>query len=434
MSAIHYYLTFNPYLNQEYENDYTQAHEFYDFLKDLVQKDKKASAYWGKIIGKDRESSLDLKSFTSVLKQNTEANLSTHLYITDFKNIWVGKVKSVSKDIPKNGNTLSFYTEKKVEVWFELTDFMLLEHSNQETANKLSELYIENDYQEQVIQGLSPFTTGVKYPCFIQDIAEEQYFDNMDTRETSHMILKMNPAITKSNSGQVLKSLHTYVFPEEMYSKLPHAARLEIEAAEADMLEQRHHNMHRIAFSYLKALEIILNDLVVHHIKKSGFGDHFYVDTDSAPPKLHLEHTKDYFIPLKRFNKNFSISHLLYFVERASNNNHFGFKKAFGQNKQFIRYLTKEFALVVRENKLIEIRNALAHGENDKVTFADASAIRNIILGCGTLGLIQMCYRIFYKDKFQQLYRVSEFDKKPTEASAKNSTKKNVRTQLKLVS
>ena len=57
-SPLHFYLTFNPYLNQEYEHDYTQAHEFYDFLKELVQKNKNATAYWGKIISSDRESRL----------------------------------------------------------------------------------------------------------------------------------------------------------------------------------------------------------------------------------------------------------------------------------------------------------------------------------------------------------------------------------------
>jgi len=410
MSATHFYLTFNPFLNQDNEQDYTQAHEFYDFLKDIINKDKKGSAYWGKFIGADRTSSLDIEQFRSALEENATENLSTHLYITDFKNLWAGKVKSVTNKLPKDGKALSFYEGKNVEVWFEIEDFILVEHNSEETAGKLSELYIENKYSENTIQGLSPFTTSIKYPCFLQDIAEEQYFDEFDTVDCSHLILKANPAITKSNADQVLKSLHTYIFPEEMYAKLPHAAKLEIESAEVDMLEQRHHNMHKIAFSYLRALEIVLNDLIVHHIKKSGMVDEFFVDATSSPPKLHLHHTKDYFIPLKQFNKNFSIGHLLNFMGRASNKSHLGFKKAFSDYKPFYNFINKEFNTIVQDNFLIEARNALAHGETEKLTSKDANAIRNIILGCGTQGLIQMCYKTFYKENFESIYNVTEFN------------------------
>jgi hypothetical protein len=420
MSGIHFYLTFNPFLNHEYEQDYTQAHEFYDYLKDIISKDKKGTAYWGKIIGKDRDSSFDIKAFQEAFEGNTDESLSTHLYITDFKNLWVGKIKNITDKMPKGGKTLSFYEGKKVEAWFEISDFILIEHNSEETASKLSELYIENKYNDQIIHGLSPFTTSIKYPCLIQDIAEEQYFDQFDDSEFSHLIFKVNPAITKSNAGQVLKSLHTYVFPEEMYSKLPHAAKLEIESAEVDMLEQRHHNMQKIAFSYLRALEIIMNDLIVHHMKKSGLGEHFFVDATSSPPKLYLNHTKDYFVPLKKFNKNFSIAHLLNFMDRASNQNHMGFKKAFADKKTFVKFITKDFADIVRSNHLIEIRNALAHGESDKLSFKNATVVRNIILGCGVPGLIQMCYKTFYKEQFKGVYTVNlqkESASKPTKKS-----------------
>ena len=145
--------------------------------------------------------------------------MSTHLFITDFKHIWAGKVKSVGDKIPKNGNTLSFYQGKNVEVWFELSDFILLEHSHEETANKLAELYIDNEYNKMQIHGLSPFTTSVYYPCLVQDLAEEQFFDVMDDSSESHLVLKNNPSIIKSSTDTVLKTLYNYVFPEQMYAK-----------------------------------------------------------------------------------------------------------------------------------------------------------------------------------------------------------------------
>lgn len=423
MSAIHYYLTFNPFLNNDYEPGYTQAHEFYDFLKDTIVKDKKGTAFWGKIIGQERSAMVQIDDFNTVLEQNRADHLSTHLYITDFKNIWVGKVQSITSDLPKNAKTLPFYHGKNVEVWFELSDFMLLEHDPDETASKLSELYIDNDYSDKIIHGLSPFTTSIRYPCLLQDIAEEQFFDQMDTSEFSHMILKTNPAITKSNANQVLKGLHNYVFPEEMYAKIPHGAKLEIEAAEVDMLEQRHHNMQKITFSYLKALEIVLNDLTINHIKRSGYGEHFFVDATSAPPKLFLNPTKDFFISLKQFNKHFSAGHILNVMERAANQSHMGFKKAFSEHKNFVRFLNKEVNPLIKENQLIEIRNTLAHGENAKLSFRDALAIRHLIIGgAGQSGLIPGLYFQFYREKFKNLAKVTEFNQAPKSTSFKKKT------------
>lgn len=428
-ATMHFYLTFNPYLNHEHEQNYTQAHEFYDFLKEKIKGNKNSTAHWGKMIGNDRESSLDISKFQEIKENNDENNLSTHLYISDFHHLWVGKVKAITSKIDKNANTLSFYKGKKVEVWFEIEDFILIEHNHEETANKLSELYIDNKYSELKINGLSPFTTSITYPCILQDIAEEQFFDEFDDENCSHLILKNNPAISKNNSDQVLRALHTYAFPEEVYSKLPHAAKLEIESAEMDLLEQRHHNMHKVAFSYLRALEIIMNDLIIHHIKRKGLGDQFFVDTASFPPKLFLHPTKDSYIPLTEFNKNFSIAHLMSFVDRVSGQAHMGFRKAFSEHKDFIRFISKDFSEIVRSNDLIGIRNALAHGEGDKLSFKDAMAVRAIILGCGMAGLIPSCYRHFYKDRFKHLYNVTGIsDKKPSNKGPKAS-----KSKLKLV-
>lgn len=406
-SAHHFYLTFNPYLNDEYEGGYTQAHEFYDLLRSEVMKDKDATAFWGKIIAQDRDKNVDFEKFHKILKENQENGLSTHLYITDFKNLWAAKVKNVSETIPKKAKTLAFYEGKKVEVWFEIEDFILTHHNADETASKLSEFYIENEYMDLEIQGLSPFTTSVRYPCVMQDIAEEQYFDEFDKDECSHLVLKDNPAIHKSNIDMVLKVLQTYIFPDDMYSKIPHAAKLEIESAEMDMLENRNHNMQKIAFSYIRALEVVLNDLVVHELKRKGHGESFFVDTTSGPPKLHLEDSKDFYFPLKQYNKNFSLNNLLHFVDRAANSHHVEFKKTFSDHKHFIRFIQKDLTSIIRDNGLIELRNHLAHGEMDKVSTKDAMVIRNIILGVGSPGLIHLCYRYFHKDKFASLSKTS---------------------------
>jgi hypothetical protein len=429
MEAIyHFYLTFNPNLNEHAEVNYTQAHEFYDQLKDLKSKDASSTLFWGKMINKDRTSSLDIEIFNKILTQNSGAHFSTHLFITDFQHLWAGKIKSVVKTLPKEAHTLAFYSGKNVEVWFEIEDFILLEHSHHETAKRLTEFHHNHQFSETKILGLSPFTTSIRYPCIIEDKNMQQYFDEFDQSECTHLILKENPAITKNNAKEVLRNIYLYAFPEELYAKFPQAAKLEIETAEMDMLEQKHHNLQKIASCYLRALEVVMNDLIIHHIKRKGLADQFFVDATSAPAKLYFNQTKDYFITLKEYNKNFSLNNILHFVDWGDTHSHIGFKKAFSDQKEFIRFVTKELAEVVKNNYLIEIRNALAHGENEKVSAKDAMSVRNIILGSGGMGILAKSYLLFYKEKYQHLYHVCDFDQ--ANANSNNSEKK---ARLKLV-
>jgi hypothetical protein len=409
-SLFHLYLTFNPYLNQGQEPEYSQAHEFYDLLRTTVTENPKGTCYWGKMISKDREARVDIASLHKIFEQNKALQFSTHLYITDFQNLWVGKIKSITQALPKDAKTLSFYKDKKVEVWFEIEDFILLEHGHNNTASRIKDFHINNEFSQLEIMGLSPFTTGVKYPCIIEDKRFDQFFDEMDSSELSHLALKENPNIHRSNTQQVTNTLNNYIFPENLYARIPHAAKVEIETAELDILEKRHHNIHKIAFSYLKALEIVLNDVIIHQIKKKGLGEDFYVDLQSSPPKILLADSRSDTVTLQSFNKHFSTNQLLYFVENAVKHSHPSFKKAFADQKDLIRYILKEFNDVVRNNHLIEIRNCIAHGEQEKVSLKDAIAVRNIVLGVGVPGLITQCYYLLDKEKYRHHFEVSDFE------------------------
>ncbi|MFT6070129.1 MAG: hypothetical protein ACJAT2_003738 [Bacteriovoracaceae bacterium] len=428
-NAHHFYLTFNPHLNNYIEPDYTQAHEFYDYLQKAIKADKSAYAYWGKFIAKDREHKVDLNKFKKVVEENAAHGVSTHIYISDFKNVWVGKVESVHKTIGKDFKTLNIYKDKNVEIWFKISDFSLLEYTYESTANKLSELYIDNEYMDLKIHEISPFTTALRYPAILQDLADEHYFDELDTTECSHLIFKENQAINTTGLGKVIKTLHNYAFPEPMYNKIPHSAKHEIESAELDMIEHRHHNLKKVAFSYIKALEIVLNDLVFHHLKRQGAADEFFVDASSMPPKILLDDTNSNAIMLSQFHKNFSINQVIYFIQKATKSNRLNFARAFGKHKQFLRWVTTDLQKTLEENKILELRGILAHSDSDKISEEDALAIRNIILGVGCTGLISQAYQSFYPEDFKPIAHVMGAYKDKT----KEAVVKSKKSKLKLV-
>ncbi len=425
-TPIHFYLTFNPYLNKQNGPEFTQAHEFFEMLENIKKEDPNGSIHWGKMISKDRKSNIDLAPYLEVIKNNSDQGFSTHLYISDFCNLWVGKIESVKSSISKKDKTLSFYENKNVEIWFEISDFTILEYSPEETARKLSELYIDNKYVDLKIDEVSPFTSGVKFPVFVQDLADEPFFDEVD----SLLVTQYHPAVKSISASKVIKSIHSFAFPEIIYDKIPHAAKVEIEMAELDILEQRHHSMGKIAFSYIKALEIVLNDLIIHHIKRCGFGDEVFVNPDVMPPKLFLEKSHDNLIPISKFQKNYSINQLIYVLEKGMKAQNFGFRKAFADKKQFIKYVTGFFSKTLKENKLLEIRGILAHGDSDNIDQSDAMAVRNLILGVGHQGLIHGLYQSFYHGSFDKIFTVAAAIPEGKAESKQISDKK----RLKLVS
>jgi hypothetical protein len=400
---MHFYLTFNPYLNEHEEPHYTQAHEFYEkLLANFKSNPGEQSLWWGKIT-KSGNKEIKLEDFKKIVEENKNNKVSTHLYITNFNQLWVGKVEAVSAKAPKDSETLDFYKGREVEVWFKLTDFTLLENTPETTANKLSELYIDNPYSEMKLDEVTPYSTGMKYPAIVQDLSEEHFFDELDEGEPP-LIAQAHPAINNMASMQTLKYINAYALPESIYKKLPHAAKAEIEIAEIDILENRHHNNKRIAFSYIKAFEIIMNDLVIHHLKRKNMADDIHVVPVPTPPRLHFE-PQENSIPLSQFHKNFSINQLIHFLLKGMKSN-FCVKKAFAEHRPFVEYVTNELKTQMKKNNILEIRGILAHGESDDISVHDALAIRNLMLGIGCRGLIHSVYQSFYHKEFKDFTKV----------------------------
>lgn len=408
-APIHFYLTFNPYLNN-FEGGHTQAHEFFNLLEKKLKEDPiNGHVYWGKMIANNRDSKIDEAQLNGIIAENLKNENSTHLYITDFTHLWIGKVSEVLVNrAASNLTCLDFYKDKKVEAWFKIIDFSLLTYTPEDTAAKLQELYIDNPFNELKIDGLSPFTTGIRLPAMIQDLTEEAYFDQIDSDvPNAKLIFKYHPGMSNSNSKKVLESLHHYAFPEAMYSKIPHAAKTELESAELDIVEKRYHNICRNAFNYVKALELVLNDLTIHHLKRKGFGNEFFVKPDSMPPKLYLSNEMDGLVPINKWHKNYSITQLVYFVDRCVETNNFCFKKAFQNHRPFINFLCKELVQVLKDSKMLEIRGILAHNDSNAISEKDAHVMRNLIMGIGTHGLIAKAYQCFYFEEFRPLTHVS---------------------------
>jgi hypothetical protein len=147
MKPYHFYLAFNPLFNQD-QTWKTQAHEFYHLLKEKKQMNPDAFMYWGKIQISEYSEPLVVSNFKQVMDENVDLQMDTHVYITDYQHLWVGKVEEVLHEMTDFDNTLSFYHSKRVEIWFKIVDFDLISLSAVETLSLLNSLHVDNEVSE----------------------------------------------------------------------------------------------------------------------------------------------------------------------------------------------------------------------------------------------------------------------------------------------
>ena len=213
------------------------------------------------------------------------------------------------------------------------------------------------------------------------------------------IVLKENKRIDSKLTNKVIHYLSYYILGPDIYSKIPHAAKIELETAELDVLEKKEYSNARNVFSYLKALEIIINDLVIGTIKRSKYSDNFFVKTDLNPPKIFIKNTSNTLTNLSQWDKGFSIPQILFLVRKCMEEKYTPFLDVFSEKVVFLKYILNEFNDLIKKNMLIEIRGIVSHGNTGEILPDDVDIIRRLIFGIGCDGVINKLYGYYYKDE-----------------------------------
>jgi len=416
---FHFYITFNPFINK-LPPGRTQAHEFQELLEKNISEDgKNGHAWWGKMIAQERSPNKKTQELRKIISENASHDWSTHIFITDYAHLWVGKVTDIQESLSAQEiekSCLPFYLDKKVEAWFKIVDFTLLTFTPEDTSHKLYQLYIDNKFCDLKISGLSPFTSLIRLPAIVQDNSQEQYFD---------ILAEGEKLVTKSHLGPggqtrrlVQQCLKNFLLPEEMYSLLPFAVKTEIEMAESNYFEHEGEDALQNAFTLIKALEMLCNDLVIGTLRREGHGENFFVDASCMPAKIYLRKEQEHFVSLEHWQKTFGIRQVLILVERCLSRKYPAFISAFSKREDFIQYLNGPFRKFVESNELLEYRGLMAHQGSSKVPMESARAIRRVLLGIGSEGIIPRLMKLFHKKVLAQLFVIKNSSSQKDERKA----------------
>jgi hypothetical protein len=395
-----FYVVFNPLLNGENETYKTQAHEFFQRLKEnlLSGQPEKDHFYWGKLKVSQHENPLEYKNFKDAVEFNKQNGLPTHLYISDFHHFWVCKVESVHQDIQDKSNTLPFYDGKEVEIWFKVSDMDLISSDYVETGYYLEQLYVNNQLDSHQIDSINPYLGGLRYPLIVQNKLNEFYFTDYHNQGKARA-LSNNPLIQNPQaSGKLASTVQTYVLPPAIYGKLSEKLKKRLIKIEMDISKKDNDDEQlyfRVFKEYTLILQSLLNDTLLKHLREDSpqqvgvqlDGDEAFFTRDLSAQNL----SDGYWY--------FSLSEMCKIIDNPVFIQSANLDNIFSEKLKFWKYCRSELMELVKNHKLLELDH-LNHNPTQK----DAMLFRNIILGVGCKGVINSLICLYYEDEFMDSY------------------------------
>ncbi|MGE3610131.1 MAG: hypothetical protein AB7I27_11130 [Bacteriovoracaceae bacterium] len=393
MKPCHFYLAINPLFNQQ-SNFKSQAHEFYFNLKEKIQNKSESFLYWGKLHVTEYSEPLNFEQLQKVMEKNREQQSDTHLYITDFQHIWVGKVIEVTDRRPSNHETLDFYQNKDVEVWFKIVDFDLVANEPMSTAEVLNQLYVDNEFYNFKLKELSPVSSGLRFPVIVQDHSDEKYFYYFE--DPSHLrINSKNSLIEDPSENKRLNTIiQSYVIPEENFKKLPEVVRSQIIEAELLLVTATANSMRNreklelAVQKYLNCLELLLNETFMRQIKREE-GHRLYVSKE-FPVRLirsPLDREKKNLLRLIDLNGPIELQQIKMLMDSPNFFHNTNLDMVFKNKKRFWEYCRLELRHTLKNEGILDMMKAFKDGNPIKLHDKELILVRNILLGVGGKGV-----------------------------------------------
>lgn len=388
----HIYLVFNPFLNENsvYQS---QAHEFYYALKQKVADAdfKEAFMYWGKLQVSSssflsQDDSAYIKDLNNMIAENAAIGESTNLYITDYHHFWVGKIESVHQEIFSKDHILPFYDNKDVSVWFKIVDFDLVSSEFEETILYLQQLHCdpESKYVKNELAAITPYISGVQFPLIVQDRNLENYFsNNMSLRISKENALIENPKLM----GEAYKQVKSFVLTPQTYRKMSHKIRHELLSAESHLIDHKgdSKDIYRsVLASYLKIFEYTLDESL-GRILRSEFGNVLYINSDGAGVHefSHLDS-----ILINQFSGVIKAEVFFDIFFKAKQFGNISFSEVKHKYPLFFKYFEESLIPFIEKYEILSKKKSLALNNDMYINKQEIMAIRNEILGIGTLGIL----------------------------------------------
>jgi hypothetical protein len=338
--------------------------------------------WWAKVRSTRRDGALPHLQDILDIQEQIERHGETHLYLTDYRSLYVGELDEITKDdVPREtpsetDHMPAYYSEHRVDVWFRLLDVRRIVADD--TVAVIQELQKLRNvrYHDRPV---SLYGGMVELPLIVTRADDVAWFRDRDAL-TGNRLWVEHDAELRSEVDRMGRELRDNLFGPVVWSHLDLATRGFLASAEAVFRARRddpHFDFSGPALGYAKAVEAELNRLLFEGVRsvlaRSAAAERTaYVDGRPLDLARTVAHQ-----PLG------TIAHLL----RNDDVLRKGVRTAFQHDWKWL-----EGQLPAQLDPVVALRNPAAHSA--AVARDRAAAIREQVLGIGCEGLIVQLARV----------------------------------------
>lgn len=382
MPPLHLLSVWNP----SYADDALDAHaslllEWRDRHSVGMAQEDQVYVWWGHLRSPSRLEPLPHRREIVALDAQAQAGGETHLYLTDYRSLYVAHVaevtdENVRDDDGEEGHIPAYYGDRAVELWFRIWDLRRLVASD--TLGTIAELrHLRNTRYHH--KPVSLYGGMVQLPLVVTRDEEVSWFGGLNLLTDGRLWVERDAEL-RGETERVGADLRDNLFGPDLWGLMEAATRTFLAAAEAVFRTRREDprfDFSGPAVGYAKAVEVETNAALFRPLRRALAGK----------PALEREAR----LEASRIDLGGNVPHqglgvlrqlLLHdgvtrgALSRALPNDH--------------RWMTDQLARELE--RLMDLRNPAAHGAE-----ADRKALlkrREEVLGIGCEGLLAKLLRV----------------------------------------
>lgn len=266
--------------NPSYTDDALDAH--LSLLLDLGRRcdagevdDDDVYVWWGKIRSKNRDGRLPHHDRVVALDEQVRGGAETHLYLTDYRSLYVADVGEVTDDDVRGqeppATVPSYYADHAIDFWFRLWDIRrLVADDTPAVIDELRKLR-NTGYHDRPV---SLYGGVVDLPLIVFRDPETSWFGDRDALTEGRRWAEW-AAAQRSETERMSREFRDNLFGRELWPRLGPTTRAFLASAETVFRQRRDDagfDLSGAALEYAKAVEVELNGVLFPAIRKSLAG------------------------------------------------------------------------------------------------------------------------------------------------------------------
>lgn len=331
--------------------------------------------WWAKLRSAHRGTPLPHYHDILRIQEQVEAEVETHLYLTDYRSLYVGHVDEITADpVMSEHDELdhapAYYRERVPELWFRLLDVRRL--VSDDTPAVIDELRrLRNTrYHDQPV---SLYGGMIDLPLIVTREHGTAWFGDQDLL-TGGRLWAERDADLRGEVARIARELRENLLGDEVWAVLESASRNFLTSGDAVFRMHREDpafDFSPIAVEYAKAVETELNALIFPAVERV---------LARAPTSQRQTHVEGRMLDFGRGVAHQALGTLVHLLQHDTVLQR-GIRQAFPHDWQWL-----EGQLPAHLAPIVALRNPAAHSQ--ALSRADVRRLRESVLGIGCEGLL----------------------------------------------